>query len=278
MQELKSRLKEGLDGTKSFEVLSHEERAKRDCEDLNRKEVGTLHLTDGYECEKCNNRGYAYYTKGAYIYRTQCDCWKPRKTIRRMMESGLANVIKKYTFERYNAEDEWQKHIKEKALKFVSDESAKWFFVGGASGSGKSHICTAICRKFFKTKDVQYMLWEEESKELKSTVMEAEIYQPRMKRLKEVDVLYIDDFFSRHRDDESVRPTDPDIKLARELLNHRYFTEKITIISSEWYSSEIFEIDEALGGRIIEHSGEYCLNVGRGEGKNYRLKMGGVLL
>lgn len=241
-------------------------------------EAGDLHLYDGYECEKCNNRGWSYYAKGAYIYRGNCECWKARNTIRRMNESGLANVIRKYTFARYKPVDEWQKHIKETALRFVSDDRAKWFFIGGASGSGKSHICTAICRELLKTKDVQYMLWEEESNELKSNKMDAETYQPRMKRLKEVDVLYIDDFFSRHRDNEAVRPTDADIGLARELLNHRYFNEKITLISSEWYSTEIFEMDEALGGRIIELGGTYCLNVGRGEGKNYRLKMGGVLL
>ena len=279
-----AQLRAALDGTKSFEELDFtpktpEERAQADAQALN-MELGHEHEVDGYVCEKCRNRGYLYHAKGIYVTRSDCDCWKARNSIRRMQRSGLGNVINKYTFAKYKAETDWQKQIKETAQAFIADEHAKWFFIGGSSGSGKSHICTAICRNLLSSLNVHYMMWEEESIELKGMVTEPESYHPRMNRLKEVDVLYIDDFFSgrKERNGELAKPTFADIRLAREILNHRYVNDKITIISTEWYSLEIFDIDEALGGRIIEKSGKYCLNIGRGPEKNYRLKLGGGLL
>lgn len=276
------RLKKALAGTVSFDDLkpkTPEEKAQSDADALN-MEMGKEHEVDGYVCEKCRNRGYIYYAKGIYVTRADCECWKARQSIRRMQRSGLGNVINKYTFALYNAETEWQKQIKETAKAFVNDDHAKWFFIGGASGSGKSHICTAICRNLLATKDVHYMMWEEESVELKGMITDADCYFPRLNRLKEVDVLYIDDFFSgrKERNGEIGKPTFADVRLAREILNHRYVNGKITIISSEWHSMEILELDEALGGRIVEMSGKYCLNVGRGTDKNYRLKMGGAML
>lgn len=276
------RLKGALAGTVSFDEFqpkTPEEKAQSDADALN-MEMGKEHELDGYVCEKCRNRGYIYFARDIYVTRTDCECWKARQSIRRMQRSGLGNVINKYTFALYNAETEWQKQIKESAKAFLADDHAKWFFIGGASGAGKSHICTAICRNLLATKEVHYMMWEEESVELKSMITDAETYYPRVNRLKEVDVLYIDDFFSgrKERNGEVAKPTFADVRLAREILNHRYVNGKITIISTEWHSMEILDIDTALGGRIIETCGKYCLNVGRDPDKNYRLKLGGAML
>lgn len=272
------RIREALGGTRCSDApaLTPEERAQRDAERLNR-ERGSEDARDGYDCPKCLNRGYLYTARGAYITRRDCECRKARQSIRRMQESGLSSVIGKYTFQRYRADEEWQQHIKGLAQAYLRDENAQWFFIGGQSGGGKSHICTAICRSLLATCDVHYMLWEEESVELKSMVTDAERYQARMDKLKSVDVLYIDDFFSgkKERGGETAMPTFADVRLAREILNHRCIGGKRTILSSEWYSMEISEIDEALGGRIIEMCGLYCLNIGRDKGKNYRLRMGG---
>lgn len=271
-----------LGGTKSFDdlkPLSPEEKAQKDADMLN-AERGSEDVVDGYVCDKCLNRGYIYYANGMYVTRRDCDCWKARLSIRRMRKSGLGNVINKYTFQRYQAESDWQKHIKESAQAFLRDDAAKWFFIGGQSGGGKSHICTAICRSLLVCHEVHYMMWEEESVELKTMVTDVENYQNRMIRLKNVDVLYIDDFFSgkKERDGKISMPSFADVRLAREILNHRYVNGKTTIISSEWYSMEIADIDAALGGRIIEMCGKYCLNVGRAKEKNYRLQMGGAML
>ena len=280
--QLMAKMRMALTGEIDFDDLkpkSPEEKARSDAEALN-MELGKEHEIDGYVCEKCRNRGYLYYANGIYVTRTDCECQKARMSIRRMQRSGLGNVIQKYTFPLYQADEDWQKTIKEAAVSFTKDAAAKWFFIGGASGSGKSHICTAICRNLLKDKAVHYMMWEEESVELKGMVTDGESYFPRLNRLKEVDVLYIDDFFSGHkeRNGEVAKPTHADVRLAREILNHRYVNDKITIVSSEWYSSEIFDIDAALGGRIVEKAGKYRLDITRTKEKNYRLKMGGIVI
>lgn len=277
-----AKLRMALTGEISFENLqpkTPEEKARSDAEALNQQE-GHEHEIDGYVCEKCRNRGYTYHANGMYVTRRDCECWQARQSIRRMQRSGLGGVIEKYTFPRYRAEEAWQKRIKDAAEGFCRDAAEHWFFIGGASGAGKSHICTAICGELIATNAVHYMMWEEESVELKGMITDGESYFPRLNRLKEVDVLYIDDFFSGHRErnGEVAKPTPADVRLAREILNHRYVNKKITIISSEWYSMEIFDIDNALGGRIVEMAGDYRLDIARTKEKNYRLKMGGIVL
>lgn len=270
MRELMMHMSAARGGTKSFEdykALTPEEKAERDAQSLNR-EIGHEDQVDGYACEKCRNRGYIYHANGKYVVRADCECRKARQSIRRLRNSGLGDVISKYTFQRYNATADWQRRIKDTAQVFLKDDTAKWFFIGGQSGGGKTHICTAICRNLLAEYDVHYMLWESESVELKSMITDAEPYQNRMIRLKNVDVLYIDDFFSKRKE----RVNDADIRLAREILNHRYLAGKITIISSEWYVAEIADVDAALGGRIIEMCGQYCFNIGRTQDNNYRLR------
>lgn len=273
------RAKEVLAGTNSFKPKTLEERAQLSADSLN-ADWGNENEVDGYECEKCRNKGWVYYADGVNTKGARCECWTARMSIRRMKSSGLSKVINDYTFQRYKTDEEWQKRIKDTAKAFLADDQAKWFFIGGASGAGKSHICTAICRNLLATQAVHYMMWEDECPELKSMITDAEMYQQRINRLKNVDVLYIDDFFSgrKERNGEVVMPTAADVRLAREICNHRYANKKTTIISTEWYSTEIYEIDNALGGRIVEMGGRYCLNVERIAEKNFRLKMGGGFL
>ena len=282
MARIQAQIRRLLTGEHAFDdikIKSPEEKARDDAEALN-LQPGYEHEADGYVCGKCHNRGHVYFADGSSVVRRECECMAARRSIRRMQRSGLGNVIQKYSFAHFEASDGWQKVMKDTAQRFTADPAARWFFVGGASGSGKSHICTAICRKLLATKAVHYMLWEEESMELKAMVTDGESYFPRLNRLKNVDVLYVDDFFSGHkeRNGEVAKPTHADVRLAREILNHRYINDKITIISSEWYADEIYDIDAALGGRLVEKAGQYRLDITRGKDKNYRLKMGGVVL
>lgn len=70
-------------------------------------------------------------------------------------------------------------------------------------------------------------------------------YESLVSRNTECECLYIDDFFRQN-------PTQADISLAFDILNSRYNTGKLTIISSEKTLSEILSADEALGGRIAQ--------------------------
>lgn len=242
---------------------------------LNR-EVYKIDNENAIHCDKCNNRGFFYVPNGMYIAKQDCECQRARKTLKRMVDSGLEKVIAKYTFAKYNAEEDWQKEIKDAAERFVRQNDGSWFFVGGESGAGKSHICTAICRELLRTKEIKYMLWEEESVALKSVKMDFALYQPRIQALREVEVLYVDDFLGRKNG--SYEPSEADITFARELFNHRCFSGLQTIISTEWYLTEILQLDKGLGGRIIESCNGYIFNIGRDNKKNYRLKKAGGIL
>ena len=244
---------------------------------------GKLNALDGYECKKCLNRGDFHVIREGVggmpvIYSEPCRCMTARNSLARLKRSGLGDTIRECTFEAYEAAEDWQRNLKAAAQRFTQDDAAKWFFVGGAVGGGKTHLCTAICAHYLRSRPVHYMLWEEEFKKLNAAVNDGEEYARIMDYLKTVDVLYIDDLFKPvRRDGETLPPSGPEIKRAFELLNHRYITDAITIISSEWYSTEIAELDQALGGRIISKSRGYTLNVKRDPKRDYRIR-GGELL
>lgn len=172
----------------------------------------------------------------------------------RIKRSGLAEVLSRYTFAAFKTPDKKTAAIKAAALWYASESRSEWFVVVGRPGSGKTHICTAIVGKLMESgKDCRYMLWRDEVRELKALVNDAAAYRERMNLLKNVDVLYIDDFLKGRT------VSDGDLNVAFELLNARYNARKRTIISGERTVGAIMDIDEAIGSRIYERSKNgYC--------------------
>lgn len=239
------------------------------------KSKGDLDQEDGYHCEACNDKGFYQKIVNDQVYTCHCKCEDVRRSIRNMKRSGLEKVIKDYTFDKYEVTTEWQRELKKVAMEYVRNNVDNWFFIGGNPGSGKTHLCTAICRDFLATGHVvHYMLWKEVSTKLKSLVNDTEKYAMEIKALKKVEILYIDDFFKPTKDREGniLPPTSADVALAFEILDYRKNEGLKTIISSERYITEIINIDEALGSRIIEMSGKYYNNIKRGTEKNYRMR------
>lgn len=251
------------------------------CDALNAS-VGNLAELDGYNCPVCKNRGFVAEPeqdcRGIWRDRLRrCKCQKTRATLRRLARSGLKDIVQEYTFERYVTANDWQRAIKTAAELFVEDDEHTCWFIGGASGCGKTHICTAMAGWYLKHgREVRYMLWRDEVVRLKASVTDAETYDRIMEGLKRADVLYIDDLFKTGRGpDGPQKPTQADINIAFELINARYNSRKlVTIISSECTIPDILGIDEAIGGRIVERAvnNGYGFNVRPGAGKNYRLR------
>lgn len=256
--------------------MSEEERAKNRADVCN-ADFGKLNEITEYDCKHCRNKGYVAVPvekmPGVWDVDFQtCRCIKVRESIRNMEKSGLKNLIKSYTFDSFTVSEPWQEKIKSAAISYASSATG-WFFIGGQSGSGKTHICTAICREFLLSgKAVQYMLWRDEIVKLKAAVNDAELYKELIDRFKRVKVLYIDDLFKTGKSDrEPSDPTAADINIAFEILNYRYNDSSLlTVISSELTVPEILSIDEALGGRIYERSS--VNTVERNSSKNFRLK------
>ena len=223
----------------------------------------------GYDCKICHNKGIVYFRQGDEIVSKNCDCMKVRESLARIKNSGLSNLIEKYTFDRYIIEHDFQKVVKNKAESFLKN-NAKWFFIGGQIGCGKSHICTAIVGELLKQgRQARYMQWRDDVVNLKSHANTPD-YPYLMKQLQSAEVLYIDDLFKM---EVGKNPTSADINIAFEIINHRYVNpDLITIISSEKTISDMLKIDEAVASRICEYTGDYMINISPDIHKNYRLR------
>lgn len=216
------------------------------------------------DCPICGNTG-TVIEKGPdllEIHVYPCRCMRKRLSLRSLKTAGMEDMARRYTMGSYVAADPKREKIKDMAKRFI-DADDGWFFISGQSGSGKTHICTAICTGLMERfSEIVFMPWRDDSTLLKLEMRDADQYKRHMDKLKRVPVLYIDDFLKGGA-------TDADLKLAFELLNARYNVKGLrTIISSEMSLGEITRTDEALGGRIYERSKGFAIE---SPAENWRL-------
>lgn len=233
------------------------------------KNLGVLVDND---CSLCKNRGYTVEMRCGNLIYHKCVCEIKRINARRLEKSGLADVVKEQTFRSYQTPEEWQKTAKKQAVEYLRNPDGRWFVAAGSVGSGKTHLCTAICGAMMEAgRDVRYMPWVDDGGRLKAAVNDTDEYTRLINPLKAVEVLYIDDFW---KTEEGKTPTTGDIKLAFEILNARYINRRlITIISSEMSITRMLDIDEAVGSRIYEKSKRGSLLNIEGDNKNWRLRV-----
>ena len=233
------------------------------------KTVGDL---TGYDCSKCLNRGrYAIPKEGGGMAIVDCECMKIRRCVQKMEASGLREVIKDYAFDAYKDTESWQTTIKRGAMAYA-DKPEGWLMFCGQSGSGKTHLCTAVSRHLLLAgEEVRYMPWRQDARELKA--MEPNSQAEALKKLQTAPILFIDDLFKTGRAaDGSCNPTAADVNLAFDIVNYRYTKRLTTIISTERYPAELVDIDEATGGRIVEMAQGHIFCIKRDPSRNYRLR------
>lgn len=281
MEALKGILqRQGLETTfEQYNAMSPKEREQHRVDSFNSSE-GNRNKDDGYDCRICRN--HAMICKlveepdGSYSHTyVPCRCEEIRRSIIRMRRSGLKNIITDYTFDKYEATEPWQEALKGAAMEYAHAKQPEgWFFIGGQSGAGKTHLCTAICREFLlEGRRVMYMLWRDEVVKLKGLVNDAAEYGALIDKYKKAEVLYIDDLFKTGKgpDGDIQRPTGADVNIAFEIINYRCNNpELLTIISSECTEDDLLDIDEAVGGRIIEKARAF--SIAKDRKRNYRLK------
>ncbi len=213
---------------------------------------------DVIHCEKCGDRGYITERtgNGCEIRVTECECMNTRRSLRALYRSGLQELVERYTFQRFQTPDGDALAMKEKALQYCAAPPA-WFFVSGWPGSGKTHICTAICSRLIREgQRVYYCKWTEETgklKTLKAMDPPPKEYLEKLELLRSVPVLYVDDFLK-------TKPTAADMALAFDIINARYNRPSLrTVISSNRSLREITGMDNATGSRIAERAKDYTI-------------------
>lgn len=265
----------GLNTEHTFDQVAWEQKK---ADDYNAS-TGNLNELDGYDCPTCKNKGTIMEVEVQDDWprprMRDCKCMAMRYTIARMKRSGLQNIITECTFEKYEELDPWHKDAKQRARAYAAKPSG-WFFMGGQSGAGKSHLCTAICRAFLlRGERVQYMMWVDDSARLKGIVNDGAEYVQEVDRFKKAPVLYIDDLFkvqNDHHGQNRQKPTPADVRLAFEIINYRVVSKLPTIISSEFTLSELVDLDQAVAGRIAEMAEFNAINITPDIKKNYRLR------
>lgn len=220
-----------------------------------------------YQCEICNSKGNFAFVDGGEVKHRLCECWEARRSAMLIRSSGLADTLDKYTMDSFRADSDWQGKMKSTAEGCLSDAKA-WLFLGGQSGCGKTHLCTAVVGELLRQRiPARYMLWRDEMVKIRAATMQGGEYQEIIDPLKNIAVLYIDDFLKCGGND---KPTKAELDIAFELINSRYAKKRKTIISSERTLRDLSELDEAISGRIFEMAKDTFLSIERDGKKNQR--------
>lgn len=228
----------------------------------------------GYDCPRCLNRGHSAIPKedGSIAFQ-DCDCMKIRRCVLKMEKSGLREVIRDWTFDAYKDTESWQTIVKRGAMDYADNVNG-WLLFCGQSGSGKTHLCTAVCRQLLLAGEaVIYMPWRQDVRELKGKAKEPAIQSESLKKYQEAPILFIDDLFKVSKGpDGSCVPPAADVNIAFDIVNYRYTKHLPTIISTERTPAELVDIDEAAGGRIVEMAQGHIYEIEKKPGRNYRLR------
>lgn len=187
-----------------------------------------------------------------------------------MQDNGLLGIIKKKTFSNFTTTEAFQKIIKTNAINFVKAIIAKQkvsFFIGGQSGAGKTHICSAMLGELAKHGiSVYFFNYIQDMATLNRYQYKTEKtdeYENLLSLYKQADILYFDDFMFG---EVSVSEQ----KIIFNIINHRYENDLPCIISSNKTMNDIRRINAPIYGRLYEMCSRFVININNDETKNFR--------
>lgn len=208
----------------------------------------------------------------------KCSCRLAREAEDRLNNSGLKDALEQQTFDTFVVKTDTQRRMKETGQRYIKDLFADmqnkrrpWLYMGGNPGSGKTHICTAVCGEMLKRNiPVLYMQWVDVSRNLKASV-NSEDFEDMVAQYINVSVLYIDDLL-KQRYTATPLFSEADIKIAFTILNARYLMNKPTVISSEWdLVNQLLPADEGVFSRVYERCKAHRMTIARTTENNFRL-------
>lgn len=219
-----------------------------------------------FKCEKCRDREFLLViNEDGYEVAKECECRKVRQHERRIKNSKISKTFQNKNFSNFEEITENHKKLKDCVIDFFKKkeiEEHSILFLGQV-GSGKTHLAMALTNNLLKQgKNVLYIDYRSFISKLKQNMLDKEEYKKMLTEAKEVEILFIDDFFKG-------KITESDLNIIFELINFRYLANLQMIITTEKTLEELQDIDEAITSRIIEMTGGYVINMPK---INFRFK------
>ncbi|WP_340639572.1 ATP-binding protein [Bacillus atrophaeus] len=217
-----------------------------------------------YDCPTCKDELGYIENKDGYEIWVRCGCIERRRIRKLMNSSDITPEFERLQFKNFVTEGkpEMVKDTYDAAVEYYKEfdnirgTRNNSIALLGQPGAGKTHLLTAISNKLIKSKNiaVQYFPYVEGFNDLKDDFDKLE---EKLKRMKEVEVLFIDDLFKPLNG--KPRATDWQVEQTYSVINYRYLNHKPVLISSELDIEKLVKIDEALGTRIYEMCADYCV-------------------
>ncbi len=215
-------------------------------------------IPDNYECDICNDSSWVQGENGL----KRCRCYEMEIIKRRWKRFGV-NPSDVKLINDYEHNTNIRMEAKNKAINYVKEfdtikeqRNSSMAFLG-QPGAGKTHLALAIGKALLERKEhveVIYFPYLEAIRELKANAMDQENYNKIQSKYLNCELLIIDDLFK-----DKVKKgkligelNEADMKHIYPIINQRYVNHKPTIYNSECNANMLLDLDEALGGRIIE--------------------------
>lgn len=225
------------------------------------------------DCPKCKNKGYIVGIDGAgNEYMEDCECKQKRENMEALNHSEYSALLRRCTFERFTLKEDWQREVLSRCKDWTKQTRFPLLYLGGKTGAGKTHLAVASFRiAVMRGNHGQFVSWRTMSRDLKMNMTSPE-YERRIREMKYVPLLLIDDLFWAVK---GGIPSDEDFRLAKEIIDARFYNKRKTIITSNFTPKGMYTLSEEMSGRINEFSGgtkNFSLTF-KGEYENYRFKM-----
>lgn len=226
-----------------------------------------------YQCKNCKDIGWLLDEDTNTA--VPCICREVKNYQRALKEAGISSAFADKTFANYEVTKQRTKKARDTAMKYVQDfndikntpHNSIAFL--GQVGSGKTHLSIAIANELMnKGIGVRYMQYREDIPRIKQAAGDGINYAREINPYKNASVLMIDDLFKEAVINDKVNGAD--LRAMFEIINHRYLKCMPMIISSEYYTDQLLEFDEAIGSRIIQTCKGRIVEL-RGADLNYRL-------
>lgn len=212
-----------------------------------------------FPCERCHSTAWIDVVKDGRVYKMRCpDCRLARDQARYLEESGITPTdYAKYRLDNFKVTDMATARMMREARAYLADPSKSIGYFG-KPGTGKTHICIAICQALGK--EHHYWQYRREVQRLKGVMYkDIDRYEALIRKAAEAPYLYIDDLFKGAWAGDQLSSQDDQIMF--DIINTRYIKKLPTIVSGEYGISAISKADEAIGSRLYEMMAPHIVDV-----------------